>query len=1389
MASGSADNQTHAIFNRRIRCLRRLIMHFTFSPARVGAIAVVWSTIWGVGRGESFPVSIRVDVGQKQGELKPIWRFFGADEPNYAYMPNGAKLLSRLGELAPEQVYFRTHNLLTSGDGTPALKWGSTNAYLEDANGRPIYDWTILDQIFDAYQAAGVRPYAQIGFMPKDLSTHPEPYQHAWYPGARYEEIYTGWAYPPKNYQKWEELVYQWVKHCVDRYGKEAVETWYWQTWNEADIGYWRGRPRSESFHRLHDHAVAAVRRALPTARVGGPDSAFDGRFLRDFLDHCLYGVNFATGETGTPLDFVSFHAKGNPSLEDGHLRMGISQQLRGINNSFEIIASYPELKETPIVIGESDPDGCAACKATEYPQYGYRNGAQYASYTAASFARKHDLAARHGVNLAGALTWAFTFENQPYFAGFRSLATNGIDKPVLNVFRMLSKMRGGRVAVHSDHAVPLDEILRRGVRGRPDVSALASVDGERISVLVWHYHDDGTPGDDAAVQLAIDGLAMPNSSAPLRHYRIDDRHSNAYTLWKEMGEPQDPTADQFTQLERAGQLAQLVAPERAAVSDGRVSVEFVLPRQAVSLVVLEFDSWDKSAESRGDETDEQRGGQGSELPPTRGVSGRDDDAHLEEMEPSTDAPRAGEASPDSDEPLELALIEPQPNPIGRIAARYRADRSSLERFYSALESHKAQSRMRQFYLDWLTALTKLPAESLSDADYRVLGELKDEMVQALAEMEERSRADAEAEPLVPFASTILSLAEDRQHVRRVNPQQAAAQVSEVSRQIDALQRAPDGDAVADTLHATPETRRHAASYVERLRSHLERWYDFYNGYDPAFTWWMRAPYDEANKKLAEYAAALRRDGESASVGTGERSESNSDSEVASGRDVPDLAELIDEQPTRMQRIVERFQSALRRQRGRRGARGRQRDADETAAGQTRRDRGDRDGESRGDGEDGEDREDGENSERSGGDDTREEREAQERAARAADARTRRTLALRKWQSALVEVDFDDLAAHERVEFLLLRNYIEHELFRLQRSAAQSELGRPEPVDNSGIAGRPIGREALLAELKHEMIAYSPEELLDIAEREYAWCQAELRRAAQEMGLGDDWRAAVEKVKTMHVAPGEQPYLIHSLARETIDYLKQHDLVTVPPIAAETWRMQMMSPERQRINPFFTGGTTISVSFPTDTMPHEAKLQSMRGNNIPFARATVHHELIPGHNLQAFMNARFATHRRMFATPFWGEGWALYWEMLLYGRGYARTPEDRVGFLVWRQHRCARIIFSLSYHLERMKPIECIDFLVDKVGFERNNSAAEVRRSIENAEPLYQAAYMLGGLQFRALHRELVESGKMTPRDFHDAVLREGSMPVVMVRALLTHESLSRADVPCWRFYEVDTDE
>lgn len=337
--------------------------------------------------------------------------------------------------------------------------------------------------------------------------------------------------------------------------------------------------------------------------------------------------------------------------------------------------------------------------------------------------------------------------------------------------------------------------------------------------------------------------------------------------------------------------------------------------------------------------------------------------------------------------------------------------------------------------------------------------------------------------------------------------------------------------------------------------------------------------------------------------------------------------------------------------------------------------------------------------------------------------------------------------------------------------------------DRNTVLGSPIGRAGLESELAAEMIPYDPERLLAIANRELAWCTEQMIAASRELGYGDDWKKALEHVKQQFVPPGGQPALIRQLNDEAIQFVETRDLVTIPPLAKETWRMEMMSPERQRVTPFFTGGETISVSFPTSDMSHDEKLMTLRGNNRYFARATVFHELIPGHRLQMYMMERYRTHRELFSTPFWIEGWALYWEMQMWDLKFPRTPEERIGMLFWRMHRCARIIFSLKFHLEKMNAQECIDFLVERVGHERENAAGEVRRSFEGSySPLYQAAYMLGGLQLRALHRELVDSGKMTPRAFHDAVLQENSIPIEMVRASLTHQPLTRDYKTQWRF-------
>ena len=341
-----------------------------------------------------------------------------------------------------------------------------------------------------------------------------------------------------------------------------------------------------------------------------------------------------------------------------------------------------------------------------------------------------------------------------------------------------------------------------------------------------------------------------------------------------------------------------------------------------------------------------------------------------------------------------------------------------------------------------------------------------------------------------------------------------------------------------------------------------------------------------------------------------------------------------------------------------------------------------------------------------------------------------------------------------------------------------------KPDDKTTIIGDPVGREALMDDLADNMIAYTPEELIAIAQTEYDWCIREMLKASREMGFGDNWHAAVEKVKQMHVPPGEQPDLIRKLVVEGSDFAKQNQLVTVPPLADETWRMIMMTPERQLVNPFFTGGNEISVSYPTDTMTYDQREMSMRGNNIPFARATAFHEMIPGHFLQFFMSARYRPYRGAFETPFWVEGNALWWEMLFWDKGFDRTPEERVGALVWRMHRSARIIFTMNFHLGRWTPQQCVQSLIDNVGFEPDNASAEVRRSFDGSVgPLYQSAYLLGALQFRAMHHELVDSKKMTDREFHDAILHENAMPIELLRADLENQKLTRDFKTSWKFY------
>lgn len=560
--------------------------------ARFRVISVwifAWSLFADPAVAQQGDYQIIVDVSQQGTTFKPVWASFGYDEPNYTYMKDGKKLLTELAALSPVPVYIRTHNLLTTGDGTPALKWGSTNAYTEDDKGNPVYNWALVDSIFDTYINRGMKPLVEIGFMPQALSVQPSPYQHHWKPGVDYNKIYTGWAYPPKDYSRWADLVYEWVRHSLARYGEAQVKSWWWEVWNEPNIGYWKGT--EEEYFMLYDYAAAAVKRAFPQARIGGPattgpgwDKAAD--YLQHFLAHCATGKNFATGKTGSPLDFVSFHAKGSPRVVDGHVVMNMAPQLKDVARGFQIVTSSP-FRQLPVLITECDPEGCAACGMTTNPENAYRNGTMYSSYTAASFVRVFDLAGRYHVNLEGVTSWSFEFEGQRWFDGFRDLATNGVDKPVLNVFRMFGRMRGDRVSVVNTNEIPLDSLLKNSVRHGPDVGAFAVRDQTSASVMLWNYHDADVPAQPAHVRVIIRNV--PGQKVLLHHYRVDAAHSNAYERWKQMGSPQQMNGDQRRQLEDAGQLELVDSPKWITTARGQVILDFSLPRQGVSLLSLQY--------------------------------------------------------------------------------------------------------------------------------------------------------------------------------------------------------------------------------------------------------------------------------------------------------------------------------------------------------------------------------------------------------------------------------------------------------------------------------------------------------------------------------------------------------------------------------------------------------------------------------------------------------------------------------------------------------------------------------------------------------------------------------------------------------------------------------
>jgi hypothetical protein len=516
-----------------------------------------------------------------------------------------------------------------------------------------------------------------------------------------------------------------------------------------------------------------------------------------------------------------------------------------------------------------------------------------------------------------------------------------------------------------------------------------------------------------------------------------------------------------------------------------------------------------------------------------------------------------------------------------------------------------------------------------------------------------------------------------------------------------------------------------AATAVEQLRTITSEWFSFYNGYDPLFTWWMGVPYTKLDEALKGYAAQLRENVAAESLAVPIRAAAMDPVAAAPPPpfpDVPDLHEIIALPQDEMRDIVAKF----------------------TGAGSGRGGRG------------------------------------------GAAAQPRDPAFYESWLAALRSLDFDKLSRNAQVDYLFIRRTAETQI---ARAALTRDPNPPRKPDASGIPGPARGREGLIQDLSEAMIPYTPEELIALAEKELAWCDREMIKASREMGFGTDWKKAVEKTKDAAVAPGSQPRMIMDLLVEAIDYLRGNTLITVPQVAAESLHMIMMTPERQLVNPFFTGGSQISVSYPTNTMDYDARIQSMRGNNPGFSHATAFHEMIPGHNLVSYMSARFNDYRANLpgGGAFFSEGWPLYWELTLYDMGFHRTPPQKVGALFWRMHRGARIIFSLKFHMGQWSPQEAIDFLVDRVGHERENAIAEVRRSFDPAAgygPLYQAAYLLGGLQLRGLRRELVDSRVLTNLQFHDEIMRQGSMPISLLRLALDKRIRLTRDMNVdWKFY------
>jgi xylan 1,4-beta-xylosidase len=548
-------------------------------------VAVLFPGIGAAHAAARTPVSVQVNLQRSEGTFDPVYRWFGYDESGYTTTTNSQALLHQLHELTSAPVYVRAHFLLTSGSGKPELKWSSSNVYTEDANGKPVYNWTILDRIFDAWVHAGVHPMVELGFMPKALSSHPNPYHIPW-PNKTGEA--EGWTYPPKSYARWEELIHQLAAHMVARYGMKEVSTWYWEVWNEPDIFYWHGT--EQQYFRLYDYAVAGVREAVPSAQVGGPATtgpmpgSRSAKYLEAFLRHCANDRSSATGGA-IPLDFISFHAKGSPHFVDGHEQMGISQELKNAATGFAIIHASRKFRGLPVILSEADPEGCGACAPAQHPEDSYRNGTLYPAYTAEAMQSLTALAHRADVNLIGFLTWAFEFERQPIFIGQRDLATHGVDKPELNFFRMAGLLDSERVEAVSSGAIPAEDAMRDGVRQQSSVDAVATRGSGNAAILLWNYQDNAVPGPGAAVRLEVRGLPATAHRVLVQRYCIDRDHSNAYTAWRKMGSPLEPSSKQMKELKAAGQLQTKGSPRWLTVEDGHLAMKLNMPRESLDLL------------------------------------------------------------------------------------------------------------------------------------------------------------------------------------------------------------------------------------------------------------------------------------------------------------------------------------------------------------------------------------------------------------------------------------------------------------------------------------------------------------------------------------------------------------------------------------------------------------------------------------------------------------------------------------------------------------------------------------------------------------------------------------------------------------------------------------